>query len=194
MVLRWTQEENDYLTRHYPSMETLDIANHLGRSQKAIHLHAHQRGIKKLTLKTIEDIELTDAEAGYIAGCLDCDGCIGLWGKKGTTKYDPCVVFYNNNKDLVDKLKQMIGFGSIYPTTHKNRNHKTGWTYKISNTQTYPLLKRLLPYLVRKRKQANLIHQFYELRWSKEYNASYGKEEREMIEKIKLLNQGGRNV
>jgi len=160
----------------------------------AVYLRAYKFGIKKPAVKTFEDIELTDAEAGYIAGCLDCDGCVGLWGKKGTTKYDPCIVFYNNDKTLVDKLEQMIGFGSIYPTTHKNRNHKTVWNYKISNTQTYPLIKRILPYLVRKREQANLILQFYELRWSKEYNAPYGKEEREMIEKIKRLNQGDKNV
>ena len=44
---KWTDEENDYLKRHYPTRTAQQISKALDRSKRAIYLQASYLGISK---------------------------------------------------------------------------------------------------------------------------------------------------
>lgn len=61
----WTERDVLYVERHYPNVDTIIIAKHLGRSIKSIRAMAHKRGVTKAHSKGGETTSRT-----YMAGRL----------------------------------------------------------------------------------------------------------------------------
>lgn len=146
---------------------------------------------------------LTPTQLGYLAGVLDSDGSIGLytsWRKdrvNRTTRYkgggfkcDPRLQFFNTYKPMLEYIKDLLNYGVLYQSRRRSEKHKTEWRLQVMNIGAYNILKTIKSLLVRKREQAELICNYYELRKSKPYNSPFGQEEMEVIQKVKELNKG----
>ena len=105
--------------------------------------------------------KLTKLNASYIAGFLDGDGSIYVRLKPNETyrfgfQVAPNIVFYQSKKEtkFLKRLEKMIGGGYI-----RFRNDGIA-EYIIGDTKTMrDLIKRIKPYLVLKKAQANLLIQ-----------------------------------
>ena len=125
--------------------------------------------------------QITETEAAYIAGLLDGEGTIRMTrnqSKSGDRKlrYRVCLtVAATTSPDLVAWLMSTLDV-QVCPANRKvpNPGHKMCWMVRMSEKPGEELLKRLLPYLVIKKRQAEMFLRYREiqkactpsLRWS----------------------------
>lgn len=95
--------------------------------------------------------------SSYLAGFLDADGSIYIQLKKNETyKYkfqiSPSVVFFQKNATVLELIHKKLAFGYL-------RRRKDGLTELIvgDRDSIEKLLLSVLPYLISKRKQADLM-------------------------------------
>lgn len=108
----------------------------------------------------------------WLAGFIDGEGCIYIsrtknenrWGYQYTLRLE----ITQANKELLDSIKERVGFGSN--TWNKNINavknrvsKRQVYSIKWSSRKAYEILKKLYPYLVVKRAQASMGMEFQEL-------------------------------
>ena len=109
--------------------------------------------------------QLTEAQRGYIAGFIDGDGHIGIVRRRRAWKRQPDREFYlrpivqiGQKKPLpLEYIRHLVGTGSI--TCHGQRPYY--------NLRFYPgtlkwLLPELIPHLILKRPQAEIVRDFLE--------------------------------
>ena len=102
---------------------------------------------------------LTSEEAAYIAGMWDGEGNIRIQKRK--TKYDTLTFVLqlsvtNNNLEVLEYIKEKIGRGGVHIHTPPSKNHRGTFRYSISATLAYELLPQLIPYLIIKKKHAEI--------------------------------------
>lgn len=106
-------------------------------------------------------LRLSDVEKSYIAGIIDGEGYIGIYRSKD--RYlRPVVNVANTSEVLIDQLRRMTGIGAKYKKTH---HMKSCWSWSVRKfSEIRGLLEAVLPFLVVKRKKAELLLEFLLLR------------------------------
>jgi hypothetical protein len=137
--------------------------------------------------------QLTPEELAYFAGIIDGEGHISLVKSRKKhrgkiyTLYVPTLGVTNQSEKLVLWMSERIRW-----TIHSLNPNKGewGWAYRpaVCGHGVKPLLEALLPYLVVKRRQAELLIQFIEMRGKKTTSDRVGKEEIAIREEIMALN------
>ena len=141
---------------------------------------------------------LTPTEAAWLAGFLDADGCIRL--SKGTKNsklnqhslipqllaHNTCVVTLNRVLILFEKM------GALSVTSLRKRysaqHAKMANILSLGMKRVEPILREILPYLVTKRLEAELMLRFIELRKSRRHrNAPYTASEYRIYTAMKYL-------
>lgn len=102
----------------------------------------------------------------YTAGVLDSDGCITIYkttsgGKTPNPVYSIRVFVNQVTGQTVDFL---VGFwgGNVRYRPDPRRNHHGQWVWSIHCSKAYEMLKKCLPFLRIKRKQAEIAIRFKE--------------------------------
>ena len=101
---------------------------------------------------------------GYIAGIIDGEGCIYM--RKTIEKnqknfhYTIALTVNNTNYDVIKFLKEKCKGGYIQIHKSVNPCHKTQWKWEIKNQMASNLLEMIYPFLIIKKKQANLVIKF----------------------------------
>ncbi len=144
----------------------------------------------------------------WLAGIIDGEGSIGIhfakkmnWRDKNGYYLRPQILITNNNPFLLRRVSEIYTELNLrfYWELKKRKNPKHKETVVINLTSLgscEKLIKNILPYLVAKRKQAEILLQFIELRKSKftkngghnNSESKYSKEEFELQRKIKEAN------
>src|SRR3989344_3532377 len=106
----------------------------------------------------------------YLAGIIDGEGTIRI-GKGGTTKYYAAISVGNVNKEVIDLLTKTFGSKTRLEIV-KISNRQPIYRWGTSGNLAVPqILKILLPYLIVKKKQANIVLKFCSKPdWRKELN------------------------
>jgi hypothetical protein len=106
----------------------------------------------------------------YIAGFVDGEGCISLYKtttshscKKYTYYYEGLVIT-NTNREVIQWIRDSVGYGCVYECKHPVGNRKIKYEYKISQDRAVDLIKQLLPFLIVKKQQALKILEHREIR------------------------------
>ncbi len=108
-------------------------------------------------------MDITDTEAAYLAGVLDSDGHIGVVRRtRKSTRQDyvylrAIVQIGQSKKPIITWVSEVCG-GSV--TLHNQRGI---WNLRFYAGTLRWLLPRVYPYLVLKRRQAELVMEFMEL-------------------------------
>lgn len=102
-------------------------------------------------------VNLSETEAAYLAGIVDGEGSltISMGVSHGTVNIVPEISIANNKYALMQWLLDRVS-GSVYGRIHKG-NQATSYTWKCTNSLRVPLLQRLLPYLLLKQRQAEIV-------------------------------------
>lgn len=94
----------------------------------------------------------------YFAGIVDGEGCI-TYAKEGSNKrnYQPRLMITNTNEDLMKWLLKNFG-GSYHKRSLLKYPHwKPMYLWRISGQQAMDLVKKVEPYLIIKKWQAELL-------------------------------------
>ena len=135
---------------------------------------------------------LTEIEKSWLASAIDFEGCLGLYSspRKGSGQWSPTLQIGVCNKELVEELCKLCQTNGYYSYQPKNNNHREVFRFVLRPNKLRWLLPQILPYLIIKQKQAELLLEALKILKDKG-----GKGERIGLisQKIKILNQRGRN-
>lgn len=191
----WTPAQEDVLRQLWPHASRWDIMAALsGFTWGAIRVRAAKLGLLHITPArggqpiSREPLPLSSVEAAYIAGIIDGEGTISLAPHRGV--FTPIVSIYNTSLPLIEWLAQRLP-----KALQLNRMNSPGrfgvtrqWYLRVGGYNVYPVLVTVAPYLVVKKRHADLLMEFFQLRFSK-MKYQYGERERIIAMEIKELNQ-----
>jgi predicted transcriptional regulator len=150
---------------------------------------------KWIDFKKLKSINIDDITASYIAGFVDGEGSIHILMKKIERKYlciNPALAIGNTNKEVLVWIQKALGMGNILIYRRKNQgNHKTVYCFSVNGFFVLPVLERIYPFLIVKRKQADLMIRLLKSRLQQKRGESYTQEQAEIASRIKILNKKG---
>lgn len=108
-----------------------------------------------------------DLQLSYIAGIVDGEGCFCVCisrHSKEKVYYCPRLVIEMTDFELLSFISSRLGIGKLGNSRKRGNNRRT-YTYGIYDfSELYQACCLLLPYLISKKKQAEFIKSFYEMR------------------------------
>jgi hypothetical protein len=163
---RWTEEEIEKLKSIYSFETKEEILKALPRRTwdaittraQMMKLHRSQRigQVKAANIKKMDENTLN-----YIAGFIDGEGCFGL-SYMGKGNIVPRISIANTNLEVLSWIKESVGFGAVAP--RKGRT-KPCYEYYVQGFKRIPIfIKAFLPYLRVKKRDAELLLRWCELR------------------------------
>jgi len=133
---------------------------------------------------------LKEAEKAYLAGIIDGEGTVTLARNRKNETPSPSVTVANNNLELLEWIKGLVGGTIISKKKHK-AHHSDSYAWAMRSDKAIQLLKDVRQYLIVKKPQADLIINKY-----KSVTHRAGKYTPEMLEKkmrlvaeIRMLNK-----
>jgi hypothetical protein len=135
-------------------------------------------------------LSLSVGEAAYIAAFIDGEGTISIRAYKrktvaGGMRYNSVVEMNNTDVGVMQYLRSLIGPARYYIHKQPEGNGKRCYRFTVpSNVQRW-LLETILPYLVIKKRQAEIVIEFLSLLGNKEY----GKTDVNLGEREKLYQE-----
>ncbi len=115
---------------------------------------------------------MEDTFYAYMAGIVDGEGSIFISKQKRKEnrvgyRFYPILVITNTHKGVLDYFVEKTGLGKVFERKEQEKPYfktaKVAYRWDIKHTQVGTLLKKLLPYLVIKRKQAENVLAFLEM-------------------------------
>lgn len=180
----WTESENEIIVANI--REPLENIEKLipSKSRKQILYGMRRLGYDYRLEETRKNanttLRLSETEKAYIAGIIDGEGTIAL--HKDTRRgilCEPRISIANSNRDLLEWLKH-----KLFSTAHITR-----FELYANNYDAMPLLKAVKPYLRIKKKQADLVLEFIDLRLMREHwGKSHTQRELEIVQEVYHLN------
>jgi hypothetical protein len=144
------------------------------------------------------DKVLSPAEAGYLAGFLDGEGCLTIGrarrvGYRADWSYFAVMVLANTNLEALERIAALCGNGKIQLQDKRDRpEHKTLYRLMFGAGQIRRLLPQVQQYLLIKRQQAELILQFLDLKEAGQFRTDeYWRECERLRSEIRTLNVRG---
>lgn len=137
-----------------------------------------------------------DIEKGYIAATVDCEGTLGAGEhcNRGNWTIRAYLVVGNTNVNLLNWLYYTSGIGSIgNGNNHPKEGHKPSFVWRVTGgRQLQWLLKIIYPYLIIKKKQAELLLELTEMKsLSNRGGKFYPERQYEILDRVRELNVRG---
>lgn len=133
-------------------------------------------------------------DKGYAAGILDGEGTISIRKKKGLCKvpfnYQLVVSLSNTSEEIIQRLHQEYR-GSVRPIKPRSKKHSLSYQLTLTGIQARRLLRETLPFLIIKGQQARLALSLPSTPRGEEVSPSAYTKQREIYQKVKLLNTRG---
>jgi hypothetical protein len=188
----WTREEDEFLRQNYSKLSRKEILEKLhGRTWSSIEHRASRLGLIKNPPKTINP--LTEGEKGYIAGIIDGEGSLGI--AKHSTRLTPYLEICNTKADFISWLRDKMGLGYITQYIPKKASYNNSYLFSLIRAEEIiQVLDAVEPYLVIKKKHAELLKEFCQLRTHRKKTEPYTEREHQIYVELKNLNRRGRNV
>lgn len=105
----------------------------------------------------------SDVLWAWAAGIVDGEGCIGLEknGHSRTQSYTLGLSIEMTHLSTIQKLRRIFGCGKQYER-HRNKRHRKLYQLQLHGKEASDAIRKMLPYLVTKREQANLAIEYSE--------------------------------
>lgn len=108
---------------------------------------------------------MTETQKAYLAGIFDGDGCVSIV-KSNKPPYGMyhqlAVMFTQSSLPYLEAIREIAGVGKIYEQTGvtKLKRNRSAYIWRIPSRAGAILIEELLPYLIRKRRQAEIAVEF----------------------------------
>lgn len=116
-------------------------------------------------LGSAPNFRLTEIQAAWLAGVIDGEGSIGIWKTTGNDRphkrYRPAISVANTHERFIAQIAGLLD-SSVHIKGNGNLvlGHKKCWAVWVKTRAIPNLLEQIAPYLVIKRKQADLVLEF----------------------------------
>lgn len=182
---RWTDQEKRILVEKYPVVEDLELRDLVPNRSIGSMIHiASQLDLVSprttygsrlkphLRLKEYRE-KLSETEIAYLAGIFDWEGTLSV--NKDKYGYHVYTGIVNTNRALVDWLVARLG-AKAYKKKDKPRGRQT-WSVRFGHGRAYGLLRLMLPYLIIKKRHAELFLAYAESRMNDRIGTPVSKEQ-----------------
>lgn len=136
----------------------------------------------------------TPEQIAYLAGIVDGEGSFVLHYHARRSKYSSQLQIGNTDLRLLQWIVSNFG-GSVYPEHRESPRHKPIWRWISHSESLTDLIESILPYLIVKRSQAELILAYRAtvspVRTTKPTTDSVRETRRELHAKLSVMNQRG---
>jgi hypothetical protein len=197
----WTEEEVNKLKELLKSYSLSEIAKILGRTKSSIATKVWELGLATEhynALRNTSNVNTNIPEwvKGYIAGLLDGEGVVSIVSvrrRDGENQHwKPYVGITNTCKDALEFVVKQIGGFRFSTNKGVMCSHSKKPVYRIilvKHKDVLEFLEMIMPYLIIKKKQAELVTEFCKSRLTKPNHAPYDEREMEIIAEVKRLNK-----
>jgi len=139
-------------------------------------------------------------DLAWLGGFIDGEGYLGITKsikrdrKKLRFALSPTIAIYNTKREIMTWISETYGFRIKVYSRDRRPQYRDEYHCRISGLENqFKFLRSILPYLKLKRKQAELLIEFIELRLSVDYrHTPYQERCFEIYEELKKLNRKGR--
>ena len=131
---------------------------------------------------------LSPAEAAYIAGFIDGEGCISFYRRQHSVNVK--LIACNCKRAALDWIAETTGIGSVTKHTKGSAKHAASYYWQLNTKAAGDLLRHIRPYLKIKGDQADLAIEAYRLHENKTFADSPEVRER-FLNEIRALNKRG---
>lgn len=135
---------------------------------------------------------MSQTEAAYVAGLLDGEGCFSVFQKKDGA-VGLSLSLYMTNREVMDAVKKYTGTTCNILPIKGRENRKDQWLWKPSLSEAKVLVEQILPYLIVKRRNAELFIELLELRKHSSRWDNKRAEQLAILEENTRLNKRGIN-
>lgn len=101
-----------------------------------------------------------DRMAIYTAGFFDGEGCCGLY-VESNGRYKPVIVISNTSRDVLYVIQRSISLGDVYEKKVQKTNWKPAYQLYFPEAHMVKFCKLILPYVILKKRQVELMLQFF---------------------------------
>jgi hypothetical protein len=143
-IMKWSQVQVAKRFVHLNNLHDLD--------ETKTALREEMRALNK-SYKTTHNKPYHKINYEYIAGLADAEGCIHLGYKNNKPVFKYFKITQKNDYQLLDHIQQFVGHGSTAD--------KTSWIVNRVDFAIYDI-QQILPFLIVKKRQAELFLQFVE--------------------------------
>jgi len=139
-------------------------------------------------------MNLTKEDLKYIACAIDTEGSLSFGkGKKKDTRlgfhFGLHIDIVNTNKEWLEYLQSLLlREGCKLEVKDRGLGWREIYSMYIPSTICRELLPKVLPFLIIKRRQAEIMIEYWKIRQERGRKSMYGKEEMKLYEEIKSLN------
>lgn len=147
-------------------------------------------------------LPLTEEEKAYLAGIIDGEGSITISVSTDLSMtrkkvFRPMITITNTYLDLVSWILEKTGLGKI-AIVKKNKkflHHKQAYRWTAWSQQANQIIENIYPYLIVKKKQADIFFQMFRKKSEKRKNRKLSNDEWQnyivLTEQIRVLNKKG---
>ncbi len=188
----WTPEETDILRKNLGEpMETLlqllPKRTELGIYEKIKNLGT-SRSMEVFKKRTRKDFNLKRDEWIYLAGIIDGEGTLTIDSKKGN--FNAKISIVTTNSELANWLREKLKTPVTVSKNKKHPEYRDKYEFFIHGYKTKPFLKKILPFLIVKKRNAKLLIEFINIRLSRSKHSEHSEEEQSIVEEIRKINRG----
>ena len=142
--------------------------------------------------KMCQDSSQASPHLAYAAGLIDGEGCIRIQKQSNKQTYIVVVQLAMSEKASVIRQALIATFGgNSYEMEFKNKKWAKQWQWRISGEKACDLLSQILPFLVLKKKQAQLALKLNEMRKKDGWTDKTRSAAEQMKQRMHELNQKG---
>ena len=192
----WTEEEIQYLIKHYGKMPAKVIGEKLGRTESSIIHKARRLGVKSSSrLRNLDQtqpstLQISEDMAAYLAGLLDGDGSVTLRRQGHHNTYSPEITITSKDRNFLEEIRRRINGGKIRRITDKRRPSPIYHLYFEKIRDCLTLASKLKKYAILKKRHLELLEEYCKIRLTRPVweRLKFSDREREIYEEIKKLN------
>lgn len=182
----WSDKEIAILREQFPRRGS-DIPELAYRPRSGIQAQAKAQGFKVM-FKKPPHIQLTQKQWAYIAGFWDADGIISVsFNHSEGGRPRPNLAAFNSHAGVIAQLHTWLG-GKIATRSRPNTNYPSHTLNICGQARMIAVLRGILPYLIVKKQQAELLLQLLESKHQRYRRDEYNEQEWVLIHRIRALN------
>ncbi|MFH1726221.1 MAG: LAGLIDADG family homing endonuclease [Elusimicrobiota bacterium] len=139
---------------------------------------------------------MAETDKAYLAGLIDGEGTITLTRHHRNQFPQPRVSISNNSLELLEWVRERLGCGNIIRRSPRKEHHGKSYVWQVQLAgSALKVLREIRPYLVLKRRHADLLLEDYKACTPRngKYSPSMLAAKRGLVGQIRRLNQTGRS-
>lgn len=138
-----------------------------------------------------------DIDKSWLAGFIDADGTVIVERNfsRGNTLYSPVICVYNTNRNGIDRANEIMKKLGAKPVLREDRRGDwvgASFQLRVRGRHVLGVAEAIAPYMTVKKKQAELLAEFINIRVAAGKKYPYGDREKEIYEQVKNLNANRR--